>query len=331
MLVPDDRGATRTLSLNSLQVWGVIAVFALISFTSAFFFQRNSAARRELEEQELANRQLEREISVPVIEQGVSEDELARLEADIRGKYESRISTITSELNELYEIEAEVRTLHGLPPRTNTDIRGVGGAGGRGGAEGEVAPSGGQDGIAEGPDLLLLRPANMIYGLRQPSADLILEEINLRRESLRGLVLAMNADIDRIERTPSIWPSTHPDRWISSRPGNRIHPITRRRHYHSGTDIVAPRGTPVVSTAKGKVVFSDYDQYLGHYVKVDHGNGYITLYAHLDKRYVNKGDQVERGQPIGTLGNTGRSTGAHVHYEVHVSNKVVNSAKYFGN
>ncbi len=85
---------------------------------------------------------------------------------------------------------------------------------------------------------------------------------------------------------------------------------------HHGIDIAAAEGTPVVSTADGIVVFSGQDLYYGNLIKIDHNNNYMTVYGHLQRNLVTKGDTVKRGQIIGYVGNTGRSTAPHLHYEI---------------
>ena len=86
---------------------------------------------------------------------------------------------------------------------------------------------------------------------------------------------------------------------------------------HKGIDICDAVGTPITAADSGKVVFSGWDDSgYGNMVKIDHGNGYMTLYAHCDELYVAQGEEVEKGDVISTMGNTGRSTGPHLHFEV---------------
>lgn len=125
--------------------------------------------------------------------------------------------------------------------------------------------------------------------------------------------------------TPSIWPVRG---WISSRFGYRISPFTGRRAMHKGIDIVNRSGTPVVVSADGQVVFAGYKGGYGKMVIVDHGLGKVTKYGHLSKIMVNNGDLLVRGQELGLLGNTGRSTGPHLHYEVVLNGKAVNPIDY---
>ena len=125
--------------------------------------------------------------------------------------------------------------------------------------------------------------------------------------------------------TPSVWPVRG---WISSRFGYRVSPFTGRRELHKGLDIVNRAGTPVVVTADGQVVFAGYKGGYGKMVIIDHGLGKVTKYGHLSKVAVRNGDLLVRGQELGLLGNTGRSTGPHLHYEVVVNGKVVNPVDY---
>jgi len=115
---------------------------------------------------------------------------------------------------------------------------------------------------------------------------------------------------------------------LTSRFGRRIDPINGRPAYHQGVDIRGPMGSEVMATADGTVVIQSYDRGNGRYVVLDHGNGFRTKYAHLKKSLVQKGDSVTRGQVLGLVGNSGRSTGPHVHYEIHFGDKIVNPTKF---
>ncbi len=103
---------------------------------------------------------------------------------------------------------------------------------------------------------------------------------------------------------------------ITSFFGTRINPVTRQRDFHKGLDIAGKRGTKVVSTANGRVIFSGYGEICGNKVAVMHNAFFITGYSHLEKRLVREGQYVSKGAPIGIMGNSGRSTGRHLHYEV---------------
>lgn len=124
---------------------------------------------------------------------------------------------------------------------------------------------------------------------------------------------------------PGIYPSFGR---ISDAYGTRIHPITGHLEFHYGIDIANQAGTPIYATAAGKVIRADYDSGYGKRIVIDHGNGYRSLYAHLYNHQVYEGDVVEKGQIIALMGNTGLSTGPHLHYEVQYKEGKVNPANY---
>jgi murein DD-endopeptidase MepM/ murein hydrolase activator NlpD len=113
--------------------------------------------------------------------------------------------------------------------------------------------------------------------------------------------------------------------------GRRRDPFTGRRAFHRGLDISARRGTPVVASADGVVVFTGRNGGFGKTVRVSHGFGYTTVYGHLDEISVSPGDEIHRGDEVGLLGNSGRSTGPHLHYEVHVDGRAANPLYYILN
>lgn len=115
---------------------------------------------------------------------------------------------------------------------------------------------------------------------------------------------------------------------MSSGFGYRIHPVTGKSQFHKGMDFAAPIGTPIYATGNGVVTFSGWGTGYGRYVEVDHGNGTVTRYAHTSANYVNVGDTVYANQQIAAVGNTGRSTGAHLHYEVRQNGQAVNPQTY---
>jgi len=110
--------------------------------------------------------------------------------------------------------------------------------------------------------------------------------------------------------------------------GTRNDPITGRRAFHRGLDISARRGTPVYAPADGVVVFAGRNGGLGKTIRISHGFGFTTIYGHLNEIKAQPGDEVHRGDEIGTVGNTGRSTGSHLHYEVHADGKSVDPLYY---
>jgi murein DD-endopeptidase MepM/ murein hydrolase activator NlpD len=104
--------------------------------------------------------------------------------------------------------------------------------------------------------------------------------------------------------------------WISSYFGHRTDPFNGRKAFHRGVDFAGPAGAQVVSVASGVVTYSKDRFGYGKTVEINHGNGYVTRYAHNQKVLVAVGDTVQKGQPIALIGSTGRSTGPHLHFEV---------------
>jgi murein DD-endopeptidase MepM/ murein hydrolase activator NlpD len=129
---------------------------------------------------------------------------------------------------------------------------------------------------------------------------------------------------------PAIWPIDRTKlKDVSSLYGMRMHPRYGYWKMHEGVDLSAPKGTPVYATGNGVVVRASWQRGYGELIELNHGFGYKTRYGHLSKMYVSPGDSVTRGQVIGEVGNTGVSSGAHLHYEVRFRDKTVNPIHYF--
>jgi murein DD-endopeptidase MepM/ murein hydrolase activator NlpD len=144
-------------------------------------------------------------------------------------------------------------------------------------------------------------------------------------ESLESRLLAVRNSVEKrnalAAATPSIWPATG---WLTSGMGDRQDPITGEADFHPGLDIAGDRGQPVYATAEGVVSESAWENGYGNVITIDHGFGLQTRYGHLLKSEVKPGAKVKRGDLIGRVGNTGRSTGYHLHYEVRANGKLVN-------
>ena len=153
--------------------------------------------------------------------------------------------------------------------------------------------------------------------------DVINKLANLESISYREMEDRLDAAKDKYLRIPAIHPIPLDQKhFFSSDFGFRRDPFNRsKKHFHKGHDFSARTGTPVVATANGVVKKSKYFGSFGNYIEIDHGNGYVTAYGHLSRRHVKVGDRVIRGQKIGQVGNTGKSTAPHLHYEISYQKK----------
>lgn len=156
--------------------------------------------------------------------------------------------------------------------------------------------------------------------------DALLQRASVLASRFEEASVALHREMDRAARTPSIMPTTG---WLSSQFSlSRFHPILHINRPHEGIDIAAPFGMPVVAPAAGTVLRITRQNGYGLVLEIDHGNSIQTKYAHLSRVLVREGQRVVRGQPIAAVGNSGLSTGPHLHYEVHVNGRVVDPLTY---
>lgn len=148
-------------------------------------------------------------------------------------------------------------------------------------------------------------------------------------ESLEKAQKLLKAQGDLLVEMPTFWPIVGGIGRITNYFGPEVHPFTQQWYLHKGIDIAYRRGIEVVSAANGKVIERKYDPMgFGNYILIRHSYGFATKYAHLDNVYVEEGDSVTQGQKIGTMGNTGLSTGPHLHFEVRIGSQVVDPERF---
>ena len=155
--------------------------------------------------------------------------------------------------------------------------------------------------------------------------DRLLEDASARERSLAELQEYLRAQKSIAAVTPSIWPVTG---WVTSEFGRRTNPFGGRGEFHTALDIATKLGAPIKAPADGIVTNVEKRPDMGLMIQVEHGRGIATLYAHLFRTAVSKGQVVKRGEVIGYVGNSGRSTGAHLHYSVSLNGVSVNPRKY---
>lgn len=155
------------------------------------------------------------------------------------------------------------------------------------------------------------------------AADLSMEEVRQQE-----IILSLRENREFMVMTPSIWPT---EGHLSSTFGYRVSPFTGKPLLHAGIDIANRVGTPIIAPARGTVTFAGWQGAYGNCVIINHGNGITTRYAHLQRSVVKNAQIVNRGELVGYMGNTGRSTGPHLHYEVRVGGVPVNPMRYILN
>lgn len=221
-------------------------------------------------------------------------------------RIEVRLNEINYQLDTLANSDDQLRLLLNLP-QIDEDMRQVGIGGAVGASVGSIA----EDQTVR----------KLIFDL-----DKIEREIRLQFSSFAEITRKFAENEELIAHTPSIRPVE--GGFISSQFGNRIDPFTRRRTHHNGIDISVERGTPVYAPAAGKVVFAERTGGLGKLIIIDHGYGFSSVFGHLSKILVYKGEYITREEKIGEVGNTGRSTAPHLHYEVRMDGRPVDPLDY---
>jgi len=151
-------------------------------------------------------------------------------------------------------------------------------------------------------------------------------QVAIQKESYPEILQKMEENLDVAIHTPAISPVERIR--LTSMFGFRNDPFTRMRKQHPGVDFGAPRGTPVFATADGVVTLAKRISTFGKVIRIDHGYGYETYYGHLQSFNVHNNQKVKRGEVIGFVGNTGRSTGPHLHYEVRIDKQAVDPMDY---
>ena len=175
-------------------------------------------------------------------------------------------------------------------------------------------------------EIVTTLPGSRIVLNGSPLLDDLMRRATELTANLRAVSDTLNRSFERLARTPSIMPTAG---WLSSHfSAARFHPVLHENRAHEGIDLGAPMGSPIVAPASGTVKSVGYEPGYGNTFEIDHGDGIVTRFAHCSRIVVRVGQVVTRSQLIATVGNTGLSTGPHLHYEVHVNGQAVNPLRY---
>jgi murein DD-endopeptidase MepM/ murein hydrolase activator NlpD len=224
-----------------------------------------------------------------------------------------RIDQITQKMDELKEFDRKLKVMVNL--ETNED-------------DAQFEGVGGSDQMLLDPNYAMAKTHRELVASMHRSLDNLEDEVALGEKDKTEFHKFLENQKMLLASTPSIWPTKG---WMSSRFGYRISPFTGKREFHRGIDISTRMSAPIVVPADGIVSNISWDRGYGRILSVKHGYGLMTRYAHIKEALVKKGQYVKRGETIALVGNTGRSTGPHLHYEVHLNGVAVNPLRYILN
>lgn len=167
------------------------------------------------------------------------------------------------------------------------------------------------------------------YQAEIAAQDALIKELEAQILAEKKRLLAENKKAIVYDGGKFAWPAPKYVR-ISDEYGNRIHPILGIQQFHNGVDMAAPNGSPILAAYDGEVVSAAYSATMGNYIMIDHGDGLYTIYMHASSIGVSPGTMVARGEQIGCVGSTGRSTGPHLHFSVRENGSYVSPWNYLG-
>ena len=228
-------------------------------------------------------------------------------------KFADEVNALKSRLVELNNFEKKIRIIAAIDNASDQDsFFGIGGS----------IP---EDLNTQIP--LMKRHNSLVREIHEQTPQLELaSKKQLKR--FESLLMYLEQQRDILSSTPTIRPAKG---WVTSQFGYRISPYTGIREFHKGLDIANRQGIPIIATADGTVTSVSFNTILGKFMVIDHGHGVVTKYAHIQKTLKEEGEEVKRGDTIALIGNTGRSAGPHLHYEVYLNGIPVNPAKYILN
>lgn len=227
--------------------------------------------------------------------------------------FANKIDKINSKMVELIEFDNKLKIMANLEPgEDNTKFLGIGGP----------------DPTLMDSEYTIEKAHKKLVRLTHQSLDNLDTAISVEYQEKNELYEFLDGQKSQFACTPSIKPAKG---WVNNGFGMRKSPFTDEMEFHEGIDISASKGTPVIAPGDGVVTFVGRSPSFGNYITITHGYGFKTRYGHLSKTLVKKGQSVKRREKIGLIGNTGRSTGPHLHYEVHVQNIPVDPMKYILN
>lgn len=299
VLIIDDKGSrVRETFLSKRMLWtlGVVLILAVSAMTAGAY--RYIHLNRSLAEKQRLSKQL-------FEQQDGIEHQRKQIQA-----FAQDINQLKNSLITLNEFEKKIRILANLEHKGDqVSLFSVGGS---------VPDELDTDlPLNKDHDGLVRRMHEQMQQIGQASA--------VQQKSFEDLLSSLKDKRNVLAATPSLRPTKG---WISSDFGYRVSPFTGRREIHKGLDIANRERTPIIAPADGFITFAGKKWLIGNMISIDHGHGIVTRYGHMCELLKKTGERVKRGEKIGLMGNTGRSTGPHLHYEVRLNGVPVNPMQY---
>jgi murein DD-endopeptidase MepM/ murein hydrolase activator NlpD len=296
ILISDRLGKVRTLALSGrhLVLYGAVALLGIAGLTAALYW---------------ASMHFAVEFKVPAIRELLVATEKRESER-AREFVQQNLNAMAVKLGEM---QAQLTRLDALGDRLSSTA---------GIREFRFAEAPGLGGATP----TMMPPQNLSLAEFSDKLALLSRQVETRNDMMGVLEAQLFEQAVKKKLTPTITPVTAP--FNASGFGRRIDPFTGQWAMHEGIDFLADIGSPVVSAAGGIVQFAGFHPQYGYMIDIDHGNDLVTRYAHLSKLFVKEGDVVQRSKRIALSGNTGRSTGPHVHFEVRFRGAAQNPARF---
>lgn len=304
LIIPDANRPVKRMKVAPLLLYSIPITFLLliVIVLSLYVFHLKSIVRTH----EL-NKQLHQQQSLLTVKNQTIEDletqliDLSEQAKQVQSKIE-QLKLLEKELNELRKKGAS----EDHSAKANDQVSGTSTGSDIGGEQNPV-------------DEVKIAEVNQDTRKSLKSLDQEIGTLSSRFKATKSSIIKETERLEKLHSTPCIWPVDKLS--VTSPFGARIDPFTAKPTYHSGIDLDGETGDPVYATADGIVTDAGSDDTHGRNIQLKHSGGYRTRYLHLSKILVRKGDKVKQGEKIGLVGNTGRSTGSHLHYEVIFNNE----------
>jgi len=291
LIIPKRNKAARKMTFSGTFLKGLfLCLIGMVLFASFIYYDYMKVKRDEIELSRLRKETTEQKIQI---------ENLA-----------VKVNDFAVRMDALVQFDKEIRSLANVEDKRN---------------RGQVPGIGGSTGLESQVPSRMESNQKAVIASIEKNIDQLMEDAKEQRRSYHELINFLKEQKSIRDATPSIWPVRG---WVTSEFGHRSSPLGGTGEFHKGMDIAARMGIPIVAPADGIVAEAVYDREMGHMIRINHGHGMVTWYGHLMKSVVKEGNLIRRGAVIGYIGNSGRSTGAHLHYAVTLNGVPVNPRTY---